>query len=179
MPALRQLARALLCAPILLALVASPAIAELEQEVKAAYLFKFLTYVEWPPAALGDGAPLVIGVVGDDDVYVCLTKIAFGREAQGRAVVVRRLAVGQTPDGVHLLFVGRAAAAQLRRLGRPVGIAVVSDAAGALERGAMINFLRIGDNVRFEVAPKVAEGRGLHISSRMLAVAERVKARRS
>jgi YfiR/HmsC-like len=174
-PVLRQPTRALFCAPIVLALAASPAFAELEQEVKAAYLFKFLTYVEWPQTALGDGAPLVIGVLGDDDVYACLTKIVGGREAQGRAVEVRRLAVGQAPAGVHLLFVGRSAAVQLRRLGHPVGVAVVSDTAGALERGAMINFLRVGDNVRFEVAPEVAEVGGLHISSRMLAVAERVK----
>jgi hypothetical protein len=74
-----------------------------------------------------------------------------------------------------MLFVGRAAAASLPKLGAQPGVLVVSEAEGALEHGAMINFVGIDGRVRFEVAPEAAERRGLRISSRMLAVAQHVR----
>jgi hypothetical protein len=147
-----------------------------EYEVKAAFLFKFLSFVEWPAQSFARaGAPLVIGVLGADEVHFALQEIVTGRSAQGRPLEVRKLKDGERTAGVHLLFVGRAAAAALPKLPPQPGLLVVSEADGALEQGAMINFLRVDGRVRFEVAPDAAERRGLRISSRMLAVAQHVK----
>lgn len=147
-----------------------------EHEVKAAFLFKFLSFIEWPAQSFAHaGAPLVIGVLGADDVHFALQEIVPGRSAQGRPLEVRKLKEGERTAGVHLLFVGRAAVAALPKLPPQSGLLVVSEADGALEQGAMINFLRVDGRVRFEVAPDAAERRGLRISSRMLAVAQHVK----
>lgn len=147
-----------------------------EHEVKAAFLFKFLSFIEWPAQSFARAsAPLVIGVLGADDVHFALQEIVPGRSAQGRPLEVRKLKEGERTAGVHLLFVGRAAAAALPNLPAQSGLLVVSEADGALEQGAMINFLRVDGRVRFEVAPDAAERRGLRISSRMLAVAQHVK----
>jgi hypothetical protein len=148
-----------------------------EHEVKAAFLFKFLSFIEWPAQSFArPGAPLVIGVLGADDVHFALQEIVPGRSAQGRPLEVRKLRDGERTVGVHVLFVGRAAAAAaLPKLPAQSGLLVVSEADGALEQGAMINFLRVEGRVRFEVAPDAAERRGLRISSRMLAVAQHVK----
>jgi len=147
-----------------------------EHEVKAAFLYKFLSFVEWPAQSFARaGAPLVIGVVGADDVHFALQEIVPGRSAQGRPLELRKLKDGERPAGVHMLFVGRAAAASLPKLPAQPGLLVVSETEGALEQGAMINFLRVEDRVRFEVAPEAAERRGLRISSRMLAVAQQVR----
>jgi hypothetical protein len=147
-----------------------------EHEVKAAFLFKFLSFIEWPAQSFARaGAPLVIGVLGADDVHFALQEIVPGRSAHGRPLEVRKLKEGERTAGVHLLFVGSAAAAALPRLPAQSGLLVVSEADGALEQGAMINFLRVDGRVRFEVAPDAAERRGLRISSRMLAVAQHVK----
>ncbi len=147
-----------------------------EHEVKAAFLFKFLSFVEWPAQSFArPAAPLVIGVLGAEDVHFALQEIVPGRSAQGRPLEVRKLKEGDRIAGVHLLFVGRAAAAALPKLPAQPGLLVVSEADGALEQGAMINFLRVDGRVRFEVAPDAAERRGLRISSRMLAVAQHVK----
>ena len=152
------------------------ATAQMEHEVKAAYLFKFLSYVDWPAAAFaGAHTPLVIGVVDADEVRGSLLDIVRDRMAQGRPVEVRRLAGGDAPDGIHALFVGRVAAEAIPRyVGRP-GLLLVAEADGALDRGAMINLLRIDNRVRFEVAPQAAERSGLHISSRLLALAQAIK----
>ena len=147
-----------------------------EHEVKAAFLFKFLSFIEWPAQSFArHGAPLVIGVLGADDVHFALQEIVPGRSAQGRPLEVRKLKEGERSAGVHLLFVGRAAAGALPMLPAQPGLLVVSEADGALEQGAMINFLRVDGRVRFEVAPEPAERRGLRISSRLLAVAQHVK----
>ncbi len=147
-----------------------------EHEVKAAFLYKFLSFVEWPAQSFAHaGAPLVIGVLGSDEVHASLRDIVPERSAQGRPLELRKLKDGERPAGVHLLFVGRAASAALPKLAAQPGLLVVGETEGALERGAMINFLRVDGRVRFEVAPEAAERRGLRVSSRMLAVAQHVR----
>jgi hypothetical protein len=151
----------------------------LEHEVKAAFLFKFPSFVEWPRAALGEApAPLVIGVAGADDAAAALEQMSAGRGAQGRPLQVKRLQEGESIAGVHMLFLGRGMAPRLRDISRSTAgqpMLVVCEWDGALEQGAAINFLRTDGRVRFEVALDAVERRGLRISSRMLAVAANVR----
>lgn len=148
-----------------------------EREVKAAFLFKFPSFVEWPQEALGAG-PIVIGVAGADDVAAQLQQMAGGRTVQGRPVLVRRVGKGESLAGLHVLFFGRGQAARLAELERqapPQPLLVVCEWEGALQQGAVVNFLRSEGRVRFEVSLEGAERRSLRISSRMLAVAQNVR----
>lgn len=148
-----------------------------EHEVKAAFLFKFPSFVEWPEAAMR-GGPIVIGVAGAEDVAAELQQIVPGRSVQGKPVVVRRLREGEPIAGVHVVFLGRAESARLReivRIAPSQPVLIVCEWEGALEQGAVLNFLRGDGRVRFEVALDNAERRGLRISPRMLAVAQSVK----
>jgi hypothetical protein len=148
----------------------------LEQQVKAAFLFRFLSFVEWPPHALGaPGAPLVIAVLGADDLHSELQTIVAGRTVNDRPVAVQRVKEGERPSRAHVLFVGRNASSRLRGLATVPDLLLVSESEGALEQGALINFLIRDERVRFEVAPDEAERRGLRIGARMLAVALHVK----
>ena len=150
-----------------------------EEAVKAAYLFRFLAYVEWPPQALGAAdAPLVIGVVGADTVLAELQRVLPGRTVQGRPLQARKLAPDAPLDDVQVLFVGEAGAETLaswaaRVRERPV-LLVSSEPAG-LRSGAMLNFVLVQGRLRFEAAPFQAERVGLKLSSKLLAVAERVQ----
>lgn len=150
-----------------------------EDAVKAAYLFRFLGYVEWPPNALGAAdTPLVIGVAGADTVFAELQRVLPGRNLQGRPLQVRRLGAPDAPlEGVQVIFVGEAGSAALaswaaRVRERPV-LLVSADPAG-LRGGAMLNFVLVQGRVRFEAAPFQAERAGLKLSSKLLAVSERV-----
>jgi hypothetical protein len=148
-----------------------------EQDVKAAFLFKFPSFVEWPQGALRDG-PIVIAVAGAEEVAAELQQIVPGRNVQGRPVVVRRLLEGEAFADVHLLFLGRGQASRLREVTRAAPaqpLLIVCDWEGALEQGAVVNFLRGDGRVRFEVALDNAERRGLRISPRMLSVAQSVR----
>jgi hypothetical protein len=148
-----------------------------EATVKAAFLYKFAGYVEWPASAFPQpDAPLVIGVVGADEVAAELEKLLPGRQVNNRRVVARRVREGEPLRGIHLLFVGRGER-DLRaalRAAQQQGVLAVSEAERGLELGSAINFVVVDDRVGFEVSLDSAERSGIRISSRMLAVARRV-----
>ena len=150
-----------------------------EASVKAAFLFKFASFVEWPPSAFAaPDAPLVFGVVaGADDVAAELTRIAAGRSIGGHPVVARRVRENEAIRGVHVLFVGHGVTdrqAIVARASAQPGVLVVTETERGLEAGSSINFVVSEDRVGFEVSLDAADKSGLRISSRMLAVARRV-----
>jgi hypothetical protein len=152
-----------------------------ESELKAAYLYRFLSFIEWPPQRFASReAPIVIAVVAAPELADELQAAVRGRTAQERAIVVRPLGPGESPRGAHVLFVGDAAAGRLAALSAAADRAtlVVGDGESALDRGAIIAFVEDQGRLRFMVALDAAERAGLRISSRMLAVASEVRPRR-
>ncbi len=149
-----------------------------EYQIKAAFLYKFAGFVEWPEGLLGNaGEPLTIGVAGADLLAAELQQAVQGRTVNERPVAVRKLKAGDPLAGVHILFVGRGEAASPRQLQawvqlRPV--LLVTESEGALEHGSMINFVVVERRVRFEIALDAAEKSSLRLSSRLLAVAYKV-----
>jgi hypothetical protein len=151
---------------------------QLETRVKAAFLYKFAGYVEWPAGTLNRrDSPIVFGVVGADELAAELTQLTDGRNVEGHPVSVRRVRDGAGLGGVHVLFIGRSESGTFAQLARsvPKGTLLVTEAEGALEHGSVINFVVSDGRVRFEVALDAAERRGLRLSSRMLAVASAVR----
>lgn len=158
--------------------IAAPASAT-ERGVKAAFIFKFLSYVEWPPTAFSQAdAPIVIGVVGADDIAAELQQITTARAVEGHPLVVRRMREGDSLAGVHVLFMGASEAARLPALVRTAQqrpILTVAEVPGALAHGTIVNFLMIDGRVRFEISVEAAERSGLKLSSRLLGVAQNVR----
>jgi hypothetical protein len=181
----RMRGRGLACAAMVWALCAGGAVGQgtvqpTEAGVKAAYLYRFLAHVDWPPGAFAaPDAPVVIGVAGADDVVDQLQRVVEGRQVNGRPVRARRLAEGDAVDGLHVVFIGRAArqpARLIERLeGRPV--LVVTESASSLDLGAMLNLVPVDGRVRFEASQLAAERAGLKLGARLLALAERVVTR--
>jgi hypothetical protein len=147
-----------------------------EAAVKAAFLYRFATYVEWPESAFASEGPFVIGVVGADEVASELEKIVPGRTLQGRRVVAKRIGEGEGVRGLHMLFIGKAAPnpRALLRAAQAPGVLVVTEGERGLELGSAINMVVVEDRIAFEVSVEVAERNGLRVSARMLAVARRV-----
>ena len=152
--------------------------ATLERRVKAAFVYKFAGYVEWPDSAFtSPAAPITIGVLGDDAMVGELTQVVAGRTIDSHPLTVRRLRQGESLTGLHVLFVGNSERARLAEA-RPVRsqpLMVISEHDGALDQGSVINFLIVGGRVRFEVGLDNAERRGLKLSSRLLTVAHFVR----
>ncbi|MGH8179105.1 MAG: YfiR family protein [Steroidobacter sp.] len=144
--------------------------------VKAAFLYHFSGYVEWPQVSAG--GPVTIGVMGSETIVGELRQLLPGRSIDGRPVRVRALSPDGNLSGLHVLFIGEREHRRARQVidalqGAPT--LTVTDHPEGLERGAMINFVISDNRVRFEISQAQAERVGLRLSSRLLAVATRVR----
>lgn len=181
----RRLAGRVLALPLLLAGLGAPvqvALAQaasapaLERRVKAAFLYKFLGYAEFPPQSFADAtAPLVIGVIGADEMAAELGRTVAERNVAGRPIAVRALREQDLAQPVHLLFVAGSDEARVARLLRGAGaLLTVTEVDDGLALGSAINFTIVDERVRFDVAVDAAEKKNVKLSSRLLTVANRV-----
>jgi hypothetical protein len=146
--------------------------------VKAAYLYKFAGYVDWPPGVFAsEDSPIVVGVIGNDDLEGVLSRMVVGKTVNGRPLMTRRLKAGSSLHGVHILFVGALDKPTLRAIGdaaRGKPVLVVSGARQQRMLDSMISFDLIGQHLRFNVALEPAATSGLKLRALMLTAAARV-----
>lgn len=143
--------------------------------VKAAYIYKFLAYVEWPANSLPADAPLVIGIVGADPVRAEIEELVIGKRVNGRRLVARTLSDADPGDSIHVVFVSQRHFLTRwsdRLKGKPV--LIISDVAQSVDQGSMLGLIEVDGRIRFEAAPTAAERAGLRLSARLLTLADRV-----
>ena len=170
----RQLSAALLLAVSLPA--GTSAQDATDARLRAAFLFNFIQYVEWPssPVPTRD-APLLIGIYRDPELAAAATSMVEGRTVGGRTVEVRVLSrPDQVEDDLSVLYMGSTDPLEIARglkvvEGRPV--LTVGYADGFAERGGMINFVLEDRRMRFEVNRRTTEESGLRLSSQLLRLA--------
>jgi hypothetical protein len=147
--------------------------------VKAAFLFRFASYVHWPEASQQQ-IPFVVGVAGAESVAKQLDELAPRVTVRGRPAQVRRVASAEDLDGVQILYVDEASLKQTRALRRAAlqrPILLVTDTRAGLDAGGVINFVEAGRNVRFEISLIAADRAQLKIDSALLSVAAKVERR--
>jgi hypothetical protein len=180
---LKQMAPMLLAAVWAMSLAARPADAAesySEDAVKAAFLYRFTGYVDWPAQAAAD-PQFTIAVLDADGVAAELGRLLQNRQIQNRPAQVRSIKNLRELAGAQMLYIGGSRRDDLHRLissvaGRPV--LVVTNQDGGLDAGSSVNFLLIDQRVRFEISLDAAQGSGLRVASELLAVAIRVRGRR-
>jgi hypothetical protein len=161
--------------PVALLLAAgSPVAAQVfnEYEVKAAMLYKFAGFVEWPAAPAG--APLCIGVLGHDPFGPALDRAIQGKSINGRPFVVRRFKTGQETGNCQIVFVSSSEKKVLRGiLGRlrHEPVLTVGDTPGFCEDGGIVNLELADNHVHFQINPEAAELARLAVSSQLLSLA--------
>ncbi len=150
---------------------------EREYLIKAAFLFNFARFTQWPASAFDPGdTGLRMCVLGEDPFGPVLDGIA-GKIILGRAVVVERMAEAGAAQRCHLLFVGASEAAGLKDIltlldGLP--ILTIADMPGFAKSGGIINLKTVDNKVRFEINVLAAQRAGLRFSSKVLKLADLV-----
>jgi hypothetical protein len=151
----------------------------LEYAVKAAYLYKFGIYVEWPPDSFASPASaLNLCIVGEDPFGTTLDTAVKDQIIHGRSITIRRMKAGEREHGCHILYLGTGdalRAAQEMDAVRGRGVLTVSDIPGV----GIINFVIKDKRVRFDINEDAAAQSGLGISSKLLDLALNVKPRQS
>ena len=145
-----------------------------EYQVKAAFLYNFVKFVEWPAAAIDPQEPITLCVLGKDPFGDALSRAIEGKSVNGHRIATRRIAEAAKAQSCHVLFVSASEsgrAAEIIRAVRSWNVLTVSEIDRFLDRGGMINFVMDGQRVRFQINAKVAIEAGLKISSKLLQLA--------
>jgi hypothetical protein len=175
-----RLRRAGLC--LLLVLGGAGAVqaqASREYDLKAVFLFNFVTFVDWPKGAIPDKAPFVIGVLGDDPFGKALDEVIAGEKFRQTPLQARRCRSIEEAAQCHILFISASEAPRLPAIlqalrGRPV--LTVGEGVPFVEAGGMIAFSTEA-RVQLHVNPAAAQQAGLTISSKLLRVSRVVEAK--
>ena len=147
-----------------------------EYQVKAAFLFNFTQFVEWPADALdGTGTPFVIGILGENPFGNYLQEIIAGESVNGHPLIIHQYKNVDEIKLCHILFINPAEIRQVREVitalkGR--NILTVSDAANFIQSGGMISLVKSDNKIRIQVNPAKAKEADLTISSKLLGVAD-------
>lgn len=151
-----------------------------EDDIKAAFLFNFTKFIEWPAGARPAG--FKVCTVAEPGFNAALERTLAGESADGRPIV--RVSP-PTPDAARscqILFLGRLENERAERwiaAVRGAPVLVVGESRTAWDRGAQINFVIDANRVKFDVNAEAASRAGLTVSSKLLRVARAVRARRA
>jgi hypothetical protein len=144
--------------------------------VKAAFLFNFSQFVDWPAAAFADDrSPLVIGVLGSDPFGATLDEIVRDETVNGRPLTVRRYQSPDQLDSCHILFIDRSQDSRLDAIVAALkgqSVLTVGDFEGFARRGGMIRFVTVGNKIRLRINLGAAQEAKLTISSKLLRPAQ-------
>ncbi len=154
---------------------------QLEYRVKAAFLYNFARFVEWPGRPEnGREEAIVLGVLGKDPFGASLDDTVRGRTIKKRPLTVRCFRSLQELEPCHVLFISRSESRRLAEILRALeyhSTLTVSDMEGFLRKGGMIHFVVEKGSVRFDINLEPAERAELAVSSQLLKVARTVKNR--
>ena len=143
-----------------------------ESEVKAAFLYKFTAYTDWPTQSFSRAeAPIVMGVFADERFARTLVSVVGTNRVRGRTLVVRKLQAADETRGCHLIFVAAAENARLSQVlatlkSQPV--LVVGEGDRFCRDGGMIALRLASGKVRFEVDAGRILSAGLKINSQLI-----------
>jgi hypothetical protein len=159
------------------AAAAEPAVSQ-EYQVKAAFLYNFTKFVEWPATAFPDASsPIVIGIAGDNPFGGELENLVRDRKVNGRPLRVVAVPDLDAAAGVHVIFIPATAERgfekNIESLTRG-GVLVVGETGRFLGLGGTVQFTA-EDRVRFEISVAAATRGGLKISAQLQKLALAVR----
>lgn len=152
-----------------------------EYQLKAAFLFNFAKFVEWPPETFADQrSPIVIGILGDnpfrDESRDLLEETVRNKVINERPVVVKVVQAPAAATNCHILFISTSEKERLPEILaglRGASVLTVGETERFTESGGMINFVLEGNKIRFQINDAAARSARLTVSSKLLSLALR------
>lgn len=150
-----------------------------EYEIKAAFLYNFASFVEWPSKTPADNSgAFVIGVCGDNPFGNTLEKTVMGKTINGHKIDIRYFKSVRDLKPCHILFVSSSEDNHFDKINdivRDWHVLTVGDTDGFTRSGGMINFFTEDKKIKLEINADNARKSGLKISSKLLKLAKIVK----
>ncbi|MGB5339558.1 MAG: YfiR family protein [Gammaproteobacteria bacterium] len=148
-----------------------------EYRIKAAFLYNFTRFVDWPKQATSNNDIFSLCILGTDVFGEYLTPLE-SKAVNGQALRIRRIEDAAAAGNCQLVFISESSAGDMKNILSKLGklpVLTVSDADNFTELGGIIQFRLIDNKVRFDVNIDAADNAGLNISSKLLSLANAVK----
>ena len=146
-----------------------------EYQVKAAFIYNFAKFVEWPEGAFQNvQAPFIIGILGKDPFGEAMDSLR-DKTISGRRLVIKRFVRVEDLEPCHILFINTVEKQHLSRILKityPWHVLTVGDKKGFIESGEVVNFILLENRIRFEINIDAARRAGLKISAQLLKLAK-------
>lgn len=150
-----------------------------ESDLKAAFLFNFTKFIEWPPEAFaGENATVNVGVYGDEDFTKTLKTLLADKKAHGRPFTVKRLNNPADAKTCQILYFQEAEARKMQAVYEAIKkmpILTVGESDDFIDHGGMFNLFFEDKQLRFEVNQTTAENAKLTVSSKLMKLAKKVR----
>jgi hypothetical protein len=149
-----------------------------EHEIKAAFLYNFVKFVEWPSEALPESSDTITICVLSDDPFAEALEAIKGKTVKGRRLVVRRIESIKQAESCQALFVGSTnepLLPQVMQTLQGASVLTVGEMDRFVQSGGIINFVVEKNRVRFEINVSSAERARLKLSSQLLSLARVVR----
>jgi hypothetical protein len=170
-----------ICAIVLGILLSAgaPAQEASEYQVKAAFLYNFAKFVEWPPQAFKSPSdPIVIGVLGTNPFGDSLAAAVSGKTWAGRGFQVREISTAQQAAACQIVFISSSERKRLAAFLTGIGSAAVltvGETDNFTAAGGIVNFKIEAGSVRLQINVAAGRKQQLHISAKLLSLAEIVE----
>lgn len=149
-----------------------------ESRVKAAFIYNFAKFIEWPAEAFADKAsPIVIGVLAENNSFAAdLQQTVQGKTANNRTLVIKEFRSTAEATNCHILFISASVKKPVSETlagVRGTNVLTVGETERFTEKGGVINFVLEDQKVRFQINDEAAKKSGLKVSSKLLSLAVR------
>jgi hypothetical protein len=146
-----------------------------EYQLKAAFLYNFAKFIDWPPAALADDrSPFIIGVLGDNPFGNNLDQIVAGKTINGHSISVQFFNSAAEAARCQILFISNSEKKHFPDIIKSLNgsaVLTVSETERFIESGGIVNFVQEDNRIRFQINADAARIVGLKISSKLLSLA--------
>lgn len=149
-----------------------------DYQVKAAYLYNFGRFIEWPPEGTAKTTPFTVCILGQDPFGPILDSLLAGETISGKSVVAKRISSPRESPSCQILFLSAAESSRVSKVIEALdkeAVLTVSDMPEFSRHGGMIQFVLEGNRVRFEVNLAATQRAHLTLSSELLKVATTVR----
>lgn len=149
-----------------------------EAQIKAAFVYNFAKFVEWPDEAASPAAPMLVGVVGDPQLADVVGETLQGKNVRGHPFLVRHFPSPENLALCHILLVTSQDTLAVQRTlhtARASPTLTIGDLPGFSDQGGVIELVLEDNKFRFEINAGAARRSGLKVSSRLLRLARSVK----
>ena len=142
-----------------------------ESTLKAAFIYNFTKYIEWKSEDMQ--TDFIIGVIGSSPVTTPLTEISKTNKAKNRKIIIRYYEKPEDIDSCNILFIPRSRSFTLGSILEHAskGMLTISEEPGSAKEGTALNFITVGNKLKFEANLDVINAASLSASSQLLKLA--------